>query len=144
LIEGPALAGQVLIYPVTDTSRAHPSMQRFATGLNLDAATMGWFIDAYLSDPAQRSDWRASPLLAPLNTPAPPALVITAGFDPLHDEGAAYATRLAEAGTPVEYLCFATQIHGFANQTALSDDPHLLRDAVAGFLRRRSELDHAP
>ncbi|MCB1395180.1 MAG: alpha/beta hydrolase [Rhodobacter sp.] len=135
---GRALAGQVLIYPVTDIAVAHPTMERFATGLNLDAATMRWFGDSYVSDPAQRADWQVSPLYAPMDTPAAPALVITAGYDVLHDEGAAYADRLAAAGTPVEYACFATQLHGFATQTALSGDPYLLRDMIAGFVKRHS------
>ena len=73
-----------------------------------------------------------------MDTPAAPALVITAGYDVLHDEGAAYADRLAAAGTPVEYACFATQLHGFATQTALSGDPYLLRDMIAGFVKRHS------
>ncbi|MFV0384737.1 alpha/beta hydrolase [Paracoccus sp. (in: a-proteobacteria)] len=133
---GHSLAGQVLIYPVTDVSTTHSSMLRFASGLNLDAATMQWFGDCYLPDPEMRSDWRASPLLARMTAPPAPALVVTAGYDPLLDEGAAYATRLASAGTPVEYLCFATQIHGFATQTAVSSEGYLLRDVIAGFLRR--------
>lgn len=140
---GKHLAGQMLIYPVTDISREHNSMRTFATGLNLDAATMAWFADAYQPDPALRSDWRVSPLLAPLTTLPAPALVITAGYDPLVDEGAAYAEHLAQAGTPVEYLCFATQIHGFANQTTLGQDPYLLRDVVAGFVRRRHKKTKA-
>ena len=140
---GRDLAGQVLIYPVTDLSRAHPTMTEFATGLNLDAATMGWFGDCYQPDRALRGDWRLSPLLAPMAQPAAPALVITAGYDPLHDEGAAYADRLSAAGTQVEYLCFATQIHGFANQTMLGSAPYLLRDAIAGFVRRCTAAEAA-
>lgn len=68
----------------------------------------------------------------------PEALVITAGYDPLVVEGVAFAEKLAQAGVPTEYLCFATQIHGFANQTALSGDPYLLRDVIAGFVKRHA------
>jgi acetyl esterase len=134
---GRSLAGQVLIYPVTDISREHGSMDRFAQGLNLDRATMRWFAHAYQPYVQKRQDWRVSPLLAPMHTPSAPALVLTAGYDPLHDEGAAYANQLSQSGTEVEYVCFATQIHGFANQTLLSNDPQALRDLVAGFIKRR-------
>ena len=73
----------------------------------------------------------------------PEALVITAGCDPLVDEGVAFADKLEEAGNPAEYLCFATPIHGFANQTALRSEPNVLRALIAGFVRRQAKLGDA-
>lgn len=131
------LAAQVLIYPVTDRTKKHGSMVEFATGLNLDDTTMNWFWNNYVPDPALAGDWHVSPLYAEPNCPLPPALVIVAGYDPLVDEGLAYADHLCGLGCETELLAFPDQIHGFATQSSLSSSPYLLRDAVAGFLRRR-------
>lgn len=108
---GVALAGQMLFYPVTDLSREHPSYGEI-TGVPLTGGTMRWFKRHYLGE-ADASDWRISPLLAESLEGLPPAYVMTAGHDPLRDEGDAYAQRLQQAGVTVTHVCYSGQIHGF-------------------------------
>ena len=110
---GPALAFQLLIYPATDQRLAGASHERNAQGYLLTRDAMEYFRRAYL--PAEKSwtDWRASPLLAKSHANLPPALVITAGYDPLLDEGRAYAERLSAAGVRVAYREHADMVHGF-------------------------------
>jgi acetyl esterase/lipase len=110
---GPLLAMQILVYPVTDLALEGASYARLAGGYGLTREDMRWYRDHYLRDERDIGDWRASPLRAPELSRLPPAYVVTAGFDPLHDEGKAYAERLAQAGVPVTYECFEGQIHGF-------------------------------
>ena len=93
-----AVAFQLLIYPATDAHRSHPSHTENGQGYLLTSDTMDYFSGHYLPDRAQYDDWRASPLLHPDLSNLPPALVLTAGFDPLRDEGKAYAVRLTAAG----------------------------------------------
>jgi len=111
--EGPRIALQVLIYPGLDMRGALPSHAEFAHGYLLEREDILWFMGNYLRDQAQALDWRASPLLAEDHRGLPPACIVTAGFDPLRDEGAAYARRLGESGVPVTYECFEGMIHGF-------------------------------
>ena len=110
---GPALAMQVLIYPVVDQASDTDSLKRFARGYSLTLELLRWYQANYLRDARDRDDWRASPLRARDHSRLPPAYVVTAGFDPLLDEGKAYADRLAQSGVPVIYECFEGQIHGF-------------------------------
>jgi acetyl esterase len=84
-----------------------------AEGYFLTATSMRWFIDHYVPDEAARKDWRCAPLHAESLEGLPPAIVLTAGFDPLRDEGTAYADRLREAGVEVEVVHHADAIHGF-------------------------------
>lgn len=107
------LVFQLLIYPVTDMRRGHASHRTNGEGFGLTRDTMAYFEKHYLSDPRHVEDWRVSPLLAPDLSRLPPGLLITAGFDPLRDEGLAYADALSEAGTDVTYVCFDRQVHGF-------------------------------
>eukprot|EP00741_Cyanophora_paradoxa_P008540 tig00001339_g8265.t1 len=109
------LAFQVLVYPVTNFDLSTASYRRFAKGYGLTAAEMLWFWSKYLPTEADGSDWRASPLRAPLDAlqQLPPTLVVTAEADVLRDEGAAYAARLAAAGVRVEFSEYAGLIHGF-------------------------------
>jgi acetyl esterase len=109
----PPLAMQVLIYPVTDLRAASPSHFAYAEGHLLTRESILWFRSQYLGDLSLAEDWRASPLLASDLAGLPPAYVLTAGFDPLVDEGEAYAERLATAGVRVTYECFTGLIHGF-------------------------------
>lgn len=115
--EAPALALQLLLYPITDMAHDLPSHHRLAEGYGLTRESLLWFRANYLPDPTLVSDWRASPLRGEL-AGLPPACVITAGFDPLLDEGRRYAERLLEAGVPLTYECFGGMIHGFALMTA--------------------------
>ena len=111
----PKLKFQLLIYPACDMGMGHPSIARFAEQLPLTRSTMTWFIDLYLRGPADAADWKASPLKARELASLPPAYVLTAGYDPLCDEGEAYAAALKAAGVAVETKRFAGQIHGFLN-----------------------------
>lgn len=111
---GPALAAQVLIYPLTDLSSCDSGSYRdFARGYWLTRAAMLWFRAHYLPSAESGLDPEASPLLARDLSGLPPALVITAEFDPLRDEGEAYARRLEEAGVPVTLSRYPGMVHGF-------------------------------
>ncbi len=104
---------QLLIYPATDQVDHFPSRTSNGRGYLLTANTMRFFHDHYIVEEGHDLDWRASPLRASRLSDLPPALVLTAGFDPLLDEGRAYAKALTVAGTPCSYVCFERQIHGF-------------------------------
>jgi acetyl esterase len=110
---GPAIAMQVLVYPVVDQASDTDSLRRFARGYSLTLELLRWYQKQYLGDEGDRTDWRASPLLARDHSRLPSAYIVTAGFDPLLDEGKAYADRLKQAGVPVVYECFEGMIHGF-------------------------------
>jgi len=107
---GPTLSAQLLLTPVTDGVVEHPSHTENGEGYVLTAALMRWFWDHY-ADQSQRSDPRASPLRAERLDGLPPAVVITCEFDPLRDEGNAYADALIAAGVPVEHLRIAGHTH---------------------------------
>jgi acetyl esterase len=117
---GPALAFQLLIYPVTQASVETESRRKFAEGYFLTTETMAWFDGLYLPNGADRSDERIAPLLTAPPAGLAPALIITAGFDPLRDEGLAYAEALTAAGIDVRYREYPDQIHGFASFTKFS------------------------
>jgi acetyl esterase len=111
---GPAIALQALIYPVTDlSSMGTPSYVEFAEGYQLSKVLMEWFRDHYLVAAEAARDPYASPLLALDLRGLPPAVILTAECDPLRDEGEAYAKRLAEAGVPVTCTRYAGMIHPF-------------------------------
>jgi len=108
--QGPAIAGQVLLTPVTDATKALSSKAENAEGYVLTSTLMDWFWDHY-ADPIDRANPKASPLRAADLSELPPALVVTCEFDPLRDEGAAYADALTAAGVDVEHLSARGQIH---------------------------------
>ena len=110
---GPQLAAQVLLYPVTDATMGSPSMDELAEGRMLTRDSLAWMYDQYFRDGADRSDPRASPVLAESLEGVAPAVVVTAGNDPLRDDANRYATRLEEAGVPVEHLVYGGTIHSF-------------------------------
>ncbi len=110
---GPALAYQLLIYPVTDYRLDTESYRANAEGYLLTKAGMEWFWNLYLGEPGNGAKPYASPLRAANFENLPPALVITAEYDPLHDEGAAYASKLKEAGVKVKHSDYKGTIHGF-------------------------------
>jgi acetyl esterase len=132
---GPRLVHQVLIYPGTDMRMGWPSLERHAQQLPLTRAGMDWFVAHYLRSPEDKKDWRASPLMASLER-LPPALVITAGFDPLCDEGEAYAAALRKAGVPVAHERFEGQIHGFVSMGRIIADAARAIGMGAEALRR--------
>lgn len=109
---GPKIAGQLLIYPGTDFSMKHPSHSEPETSVLLTHTVIRWFANHYMGN-ADRNDWRASPARAKTLAGLPPAYVLTAGADPLRDEGNEYAERLKAAGVPVTYRHFPGQFHGF-------------------------------
>jgi len=133
---GPAIAFQLLVYPATDLTRSLPSHVENGEGYFLTRATMDYFIGNYIADPKQYTDWRASPLLHQDLSRLPPALVITAGFDPLRDEGAAYAKRMTAAGNRAAYVCFTRQIHGFIGNGRIFDEANTAVALAAAELRR--------
>ena len=110
---GPALAMQVLVYPVVDQAADTESLRRLATGYSLTRDLLRWYQKQYLRDERDYADWRASPLRAQDHSHLPPAYILTCGFDPLVDEGRAYADRLNQAGVSVVHECFQGMIHGF-------------------------------
>jgi acetyl esterase len=97
---------------------------------------MHWFIAHYLRGPADEADWRASPLRAASLRGLPPAFVVTAGFDPLCDQGQAYAQALRAAGVPVVHEHFAGQIHGFLSMGRIVADAGRLIEMAAAKLKR--------
>lgn len=111
---GPKISYQVLIYPVTDANFETASYTEMAEGYGLTRDGMQYFWELYLADPSHASDPLASVLQADVSG-LPPALVVTAEFDPLRSEGDAYAEKLKAAGVPVEHVSYPGQIHGFFN-----------------------------
>jgi acetyl esterase len=130
------IAFQLLIYPVTDQHRSSASHASNGEGYLLTSATMAWFSDHYLPEQTQYDDWRASPLLLPDLAGLPPALVLTAGYDPLRDEGAAYADRLSAAGNRASLVCFERAVHGFILMGRVLDESRSAVDLCAAELRR--------
>ena len=110
---GPALCFQLLAYPVTDANLDTGSYRSNAEGYLLTRATMDWFWNTYAPNARDRANPLATPLNAKNFAQLPPALVMTAEFDPLRDEGEAYSKKLKAAGVPVDYVCFDGLIHDF-------------------------------
>ena len=132
----PPLALQLLIYPATDQRRGAPSHTTNGQGYVLTKQTMDYFHDYYIDDAAHDLDWRASPLLHPDLSRLPPAFVLTAGYDPLRDEGLQYAQRLTEAGTSSTLVNFERQIHGFILMGRVLDEADTAVALCAAALRR--------
>jgi acetyl esterase len=114
----PTIAFQVLIYPATRIGGVNGG-RPFGSGYFLDSRTIDWFSRHYIPAGTDRSDWRLSPLNALELKGLPPAYIVTAGFDPLRDEGMAYAEKLKQAGVPVTAVEYASMIHGFFSMQAL-------------------------
>ncbi|WP_011301570.1 alpha/beta hydrolase [Cupriavidus necator] len=132
---------QVLLYPVTDGTLDTPSYRENAEGYLLTRDSMVWFWNHYVGD-ADRTHPYASPLRADHHRGLPPAFVVTAEFDPLRDEGEAYARRLAEAGTPVECKRYDGTIHGFCWMPGVLDKGRQALDDTAAALAAAFQSDN--
>jgi len=130
------IAFQLLIYPATDMRRGHDSHVANGRGYLLETETITYYHDNYIADPAHDLDWRASPLLHENLAKLPPSLVLTAGFDPLRDEGRDYADALVAAGNQAAYVCFERQIHGFITMGKLLDEANTAVAMCAAELAR--------
>jgi acetyl esterase len=130
------IAFQLLIYPATDQRRGAPSHTTNGEGFLLTRDTMTWFHDHYIADPGQDLDWRASPLLHADHSRLPPAFVLTAGYDPLRDEGLQYAQKLSEAGNQAALVSFERQIHGFILMGRVIDEANVAVQLCAAQLRQ--------
>lgn len=118
---GPPIDYQMLLYPITDHDLQTDSYREFADGYMLTRDSMQWFWDQYLPAPEERNHPYASPLQAEDVAGLPPAYVLTAAYDPLLDEGEAYAGRLDAAGVPTTLKRFEGTIHGFLRRHKLMD-----------------------
>ena len=128
---------QVLIYPAVDFSLETGSHRELADGHVIPRDRILWYMEQYLRGDADKSDLRASPLRAKSLAGQPPAMIVTAGFDPLRDEGRAYADRLREAGVDVVYREYPGQIHAFVSLTKAIPQGMACTLEIAEFLRRR-------
>lgn len=133
--DAPPIRFQLLIYPVTIHEGTTASRQRLTQGWGLDAADMEWFGNCTFAAGGDRAEPRASPLLHPVPEGLAPALLVTAGFDPLADEGIRYAERLNNAGVPCAHWHFGDQIHGFVNMTAVSSRAVEVIEGCAGYVQ---------
>jgi acetyl esterase len=133
--DGPAISAQVLIYPAIDFAMSHPSHSEPETSILLTHSVIKWFRDHYLNGTADVGDWRASPARAKTLIGLPPAYVLTAGADPLRDEGDEYARRLKEAGVPVTYRTFPGQFHGFFTMGKLLQQANIAASEIGAWLK---------
>jgi acetyl esterase len=131
----PALQFQLLIYPATDAACDTPSYSENADGYLLTKDAMQWFWNHYMGRDADRRNPHLSPLRASNLTGLPAALVITAGFDPLRDEGERYAERLRDAGVPVQVTRYSSMMHGFFTMAAMIDQGRKAVQQAAAALR---------
>jgi acetyl esterase len=132
---GPDIAGQLLIYPAIDFALTHPSHREPETSILLTHSVIRWFRDHYLSGAADVHDWRASPARAKTLIGLPPAYVLTAGADPLRDEGDEYARRLKEAGVAVTHRTFPGQFHGFFTMGKLLQQANVAAGEIGVWLK---------
>ncbi|HZG16119.1 MAG TPA: alpha/beta hydrolase [Candidatus Bathyarchaeia archaeon] len=130
----PRIAGQILICPMADFGGDYESMHLFASGYFLNRDVLNYFTRHYLREEADRTN----PLASPMNgefTGLPPALIVTAEYDPLRDEGETYGRRLAEAGGIVTHKRYLGMIHGFYSMTDLFDDAYSVYKQIYTFLQ---------
>jgi acetyl esterase len=126
---------QVLVVPGVDFSRRTASRATYGDGFFLTDGEMDWYEDHYLGPDTDRTDPRASPLLADDLAGLPPAYVVVAGFDPLRDEGEAYARALRDAGVPVTLRRHTALVHPFINGISMSDEARAAGFEIVGAIR---------
>jgi acetyl esterase/lipase len=134
--DGPAISAQCLICPVLDFEDISPSREAFAENHLLDKATLEADLADYLPDGAEVADIRISPLRAVKFTGLPPAIIHTAEFDPMRDEGNAYAAKLVAAGVAVEHVCHDGMIHNFHAMGAILPQGRLVLYQIGEQVRR--------
>ncbi|HEX2648259.1 MAG TPA: alpha/beta hydrolase [Candidatus Dormibacteraeota bacterium] len=132
---GPAVAYQLLLYPATDMGMKFPSVVENGEGYFLTYKDMVWFMDHYIRDASDKLSPLASPLRATDHSRLPPAIVVTAEYDPLRDEGEAYAQALRKAGVKVKLRRYDGMIHGFLSMYDLVDRSRAAIDAVGADVR---------
>ena len=132
----PDLVGQVLVYPGVDRTGEYPSSLENGEGYLLTSAMRRFFAEAYLPDGTDLTDWRVSPLLAETHAGVAPALVVTAEYDPLRDEGEAYAEALEAAGVETTLRRYDGMIHGFLGWFGISDVAAAALDDVAAAIEQ--------
>jgi acetyl esterase len=135
----PQPALQLLLYPVTDVASETPSMTTYADAYPLTRATLAWFMGQYMGPGDNPADPRLSPLKADDLSGLAPAVIATAGFDPLLDQGEAYAGRLQAAGAAVIYRCYDNLAHGFGAFTGVVPAADAACREIAGLARRMIE-----
>ena len=128
-----SIAYQLLLYPVTDLASDTESKRRFSKGYWLD--TLAFLIESYVAKQEDKTNPLASPLRAESFSGLPPSHIVTAGHDPLRDEGKEYATRLQEAGVAAKYECYESMIHGFVSIRSIVDEGERALQACATSLR---------
>ena len=135
----PQPALQLLVYPCVDVACDSASMTTYADAFPLNRATMDWFMGHYMGPGDSPADPRLSPLRTPDLTGLAPAVVVTAGFDPLLDQGEAYAQRLKAAGVPTVYRCYDSLAHAFLSFTGVVPCADVAAREVAGLMREGFE-----
>ena len=135
----PQPAAQILIYPAVDVASETPSMTTYADAYPLTRATMDWFMGHYMGADADPADPRLSPDKTADLSGLAPAVIATAGFDPLVDQGEAYAKRLQAAGAPVAYRCYDSLAHGFTAFTGAIPAADGACREIAGLVREMFE-----
>ena len=132
---GPKLSGQMLVYPVTELAMSHPSHSEPETSVLLTHTVMRWFRDHYVNSNIDHADWRGSPLRAADLKGLPPAIVVTAGADPLRDEGDEYARKLEAAGVKVTHRNWPGQFHGFFTMGKVIPEANAMVAEVCAWLK---------
>lgn len=128
-------AFQLLIYPATIMWQDTPSYHANGKGYMLTKESIAYYTENYLRNREDAKDWRASPQLADSHAGLPPAFVMTAGFDPLRDEGLMYADALSKAGVSSQYICFERQIHGFITMGRVMQEANTAVSVCASALK---------
>ena len=137
-LSGPGIRGQILIYPTVDATLHLPSIDRYGKGYFLSKVKMQWFVNHYARSEKDKTNPYMSPYFQEDLIGLPPALVITAQYDPLVDEGAAYAQKLKNAGVNTKYIMYEGMIHGFINMPKLANPALAVHQEINSFL---SEID---